>query len=128
MRSVFESNSRDDGYDLFFFKGIEFSTLLCAYSKALMAGSVKAYAFDGNGTDFACFSMVRDARSNDAPVLSFEKTLDSRGEVSFKLYSRRTGQLRSYEGGFVKLSGKMDDELKAMKRSADAKVIRPKFG
>ena len=126
MRTVFEAKSAEG--EIFFFKGRELPALLCAYTRAIPSGVVRDYNIDGNGEDFVCFSLLRDARAKDSPVLSLEKSQNRVGRVSYKLYSRASGALKVYEDSFIKLTAKLEKELKSLKRQADKKIVRPKFG
>lgn len=98
------------------------------YSRAVPTGVVRDYAIAGNSEDFVCFSCNHDTKAKGPPVLSLEKTADKAGYISYKLYSRVSGKLKTYEDSFTKLSVRLESELKTLKRNADAKIARPRFG
>lgn len=127
MREIFEAKSKDTG-DLFFFKGQEFGALMSAYSRAIPTCVVRDYHIDGNGEDFVCFSMLTDARAKENPVLSFEKTRAANGDNAYKLYSRVSGNLKTYNGSFISLTKRLEAELSRLQMRRSGNVVRANFG
>lgn len=127
MREIFKAQSGGDSDRLFFFSKHELGGLLGRYARAVPQRAVRDYCIDGNSQNIVTFSMLKDARSNDAPVLSLTKKKGKGGAPEYILYSRAHGARTETRGSFLKLMDKLDKELLHLEAVSHENVVSLSF-